>query len=278
MAKPSTKYVLESPEEAERLERQSRMRAHDFKPELRYLTALEGQKILDAGCGSGIVSKYLSQIAPRVQVTGWDCSKYRIESAREKYESPPNIEFHQQDLLELGKEPYNGSRFDVIVCRYVLHHFSQLSAEKVIQNLLTVLKPGGIFYCINVEGLFSDIFPSSPFLLQCLKKIRSAKNIDMQCARKTPSLLVKFGLETVDWHFVFSEFKGEERVQEIENLKQTIKNAEPFFIDRLGGAATLEKFKKEYFASLCAEGSVLAYNKVIAVGTKPKLVPSLVKA
>jgi ubiquinone/menaquinone biosynthesis C-methylase UbiE len=263
------KYVLESTGETERLERQSRMRAFDFKLELQHLKITEGQNILDAGCGSGIVADHLSRCGPGIHVTGWDFSKDRIEAAKEKY-AAPNIEFAQKDLLKIG--PQDGS-YDTVICRYVLHHFNQADARKVIQNLLAVLNPGGTLYCINGEGLFNDIFPSSPFLRRCLAKIRASKDLDFQAARKIPPIFVEYGLQNVDWHGLISEFKGDELSQEIENLKQSLRSARPFIQKQLRSAATLERFQEEYFAALQAPGCVHFYNKFIAIGIKPRTGP-----
>src|SRR3954462_6620106 len=99
MVRKAAKYVLDSQQESERLDRQSRMQAYNFKSELQFLKMSEGQKILDAGCGSGIVTEYLSKAAPGVEVVGWDFSKDRVDAAQAKYGSNRNIEFAQNDLL-----------------------------------------------------------------------------------------------------------------------------------------------------------------------------------
>ncbi|MGE4233468.1 MAG: class I SAM-dependent methyltransferase [Bacteriovoracia bacterium] len=270
-------YVLESAEETERLDRQSRMKAHDFRPELKFLNIKPGQKILDAGCGSGIVTDYLAQQASDIQVTGWDFSLARIESAKQRYSSRSNIEFQQMDLLHLDKEVAKNSRFDLIVCRYVIHHFSQKNAKKVIKNIISLLNPGGTLFSINVEGLFGNIFPSSPFLRKCLEKIQKTKDMDMQSARRISSQLIENGLQDIDWHVITAEFKGQERLQEIENLKQSMKNAAPFLKKLFGSTSTVKRFEKEYVEALSAPGSIHFYNKVVVSGSKPKSGLSLIK-
>jgi 2-polyprenyl-3-methyl-5-hydroxy-6-metoxy-1,4-benzoquinol methylase len=277
MSRSQSRYVLDAREESARLERQSRMKAYDFAQELLFLPVVEGQRILDAGCGSGIVTDYLSKRARGVKVVGWDNSKERIDEARAKYGAAANISFEQRNLLEPGA--VDGG-FDAVVCRYVLRHFSPGDGKKVIKNLSEALRPGGTLYCIDVEGLLSDFQGSTPFLRSALKKIREAKAVDFQVARKMPGLLLEHGFRDVAWHALVSEFKGHERAQEIANLDQAMKNAEAFLEKLLGDASKLARFRAEYFSALRErEELILFYNRVIAMGTKPgtalRLVPSL---
>ncbi|MGK5083232.1 methyltransferase domain-containing protein [Bdellovibrionota bacterium FG-1] len=268
MANEKTRYILDSHGETERLERQSQMKAYDFELELQFLKVLEGQKILDAGCGSGIVSDYLSRRAPEVEIVGLDFSKERIEAAKAKYGLAKNISFVQQSLLETDLMQ---DRFDTILCRYVLRHFSASDCKSVIQNLFGLLKPGGTLYCIDVEGVMGEIYPASRFLKTALRKLREAKSVDFQVARKMPTLLLEQGFQDVDWHVLVSEFKEDELSQEISNLEKTAQSAKSFAEQVLGGSDRVERFEKQYFSALRErEGLILFYNRVIAIGTKPK--------
>ena len=266
-------YVLESHEESERLERQSRMKAFDFKEELCHLKIQRGQRVLDAGCGSGIVSEYLSKCAPDTNVIGWDFSADRVEAAKTKYGSK-NLRFEQRNLLQL--EAAGGIRFDTVLCRYVLRHFSSQDTQKVISNLSQQLKPGGTFCCIDVEGILGDLYPTSIFLKKSLIRLREAKSVNFLVARKLPRLLIEQGFQNVDWRVITSEFKGENLLQEVDNLRQAIQHAAPFFKKVLGGASHFSRFEKEYFSALQEPGCMLFYNRIVAPGTKPKLAPKLV--
>jgi len=280
MSAAKSNYVLEAENENERLDRQARMKAFDFRQEFQFLKVQSGQKILDAGCGSGIVSNYLSTTAPEVRVTGWDFSRNQIDAANAKYGASGNITFEQKNLLEVkpASDTPDGSRFDTIICRFVLRHFSNVNTKTVIHNLTELLKPGGTLCCIDVDGVFDDVFPASPFLRKSLAKLREAKAVNFRVARKMPTLLMEQGLQNVDWHVLSSEFKGEDLAQEIENLRQSIKNAEAFAKKILGGANNLARFQKEYFAALAKPGHVHFYSRVIAIGTKPQAKPKLLKS
>lgn len=268
-AKTKGNYVLESKNESERLDKQSRMKAFDFKVDLQFLEVSEGQRILDAGCGSGIVSDYLTTLAPGVQVTGWDASAHQIQDASTRYGGNPNLKFAQKNLLDAESMIGGGERFDVVVVRYVLRHVKNSDAKTLLQNLNAVLKPGGTLYCVDVEGLMAEVFPSSPFLKESLAKIRDAETVDFNVARKLPSLLMAQGFQSVDWRVLTAEFRGEELAQEIENLEQSMKNARGFVMERVGGEKAYERLWDEYFSALRSPGFVHFYSKVVAIGTKP---------
>jgi 2-polyprenyl-3-methyl-5-hydroxy-6-metoxy-1,4-benzoquinol methylase len=271
-------YILDSKEESARLDRQSRMKAYCFEDELQFLEIRDGQKILDAGCGSGIVTDYLARCANGVKVVGWDFSSERIASAKGRYGSAENVHFAGKNLLEPSTqrdlEPFGGGRFDVIVCRYVLRHFSSPNGKKVLRNLYDALMPGGTLYCVDVEGVLGEVFPCSTFLKKSLTLLREAKSIDFQVARKLPQLLVAQGLQDVSWNALISEFKGTDLPQEVDNLRQAIAGAEPFVKKTLKGTANSARFQREYFSAISDPNGVLIYNRIIAQGTKPTTQPT----
>ena len=87
-------YALESKTEFERLEHQSTFPKYDYKKELEGFTTLSpGSTVLDAGCGSGVVSRYLATSNPNANVIGCDFSKQRVELARDAAQSIPNVSF-----------------------------------------------------------------------------------------------------------------------------------------------------------------------------------------
>jgi ubiquinone/menaquinone biosynthesis C-methylase UbiE len=274
MSSAKQSYILESQAESERLDRQSRAKAFDFRDELAPIDVREGQTILDAGCGSGIVTDYLSRLAPGVKVTGWDFSQDRVDAANAKYGASENVRFVRRNLLDpdttLDVDAFSGSRFDTIVCRYVLRHFKNADAKKVVRKLFDALKPGGTLYCIDVEGVLGDVYPASQFLRDALSRLRSTEVVDFQVARKMPSMLLEQGFEAVDWRVLVSEFRGQDLSDEIENLKQSVKNAEPLALSILGGPESLARFSAEYFAALRGPACTLFYNRLIAKGTRPR--------
>ncbi|QEH33088.1 Ubiquinone biosynthesis O-methyltransferase [Aquisphaera giovannonii] len=98
-----------------------------------------GSRVLDAGCGPGLVSAALLQAGYRV--VGVDLSREMIDRARARCEGQPGAaEFHQASLHDAnldGLAPFDGA-----LSRYVLHHVPDPMA--FVRRQVSLLRPGGI--------------------------------------------------------------------------------------------------------------------------------------
>lgn len=96
-------------------------------------------RALDAGCGPGICSLALADLAE--SVTAIDISAKSIETARKQALGRTNIDFSVGDLQELAV-PDN--QFDLVWCWGVATDAQ--NPTKVIDTLFRVTKPGGELY------------------------------------------------------------------------------------------------------------------------------------
>jgi ubiquinone/menaquinone biosynthesis C-methylase UbiE len=94
-------------------------------------------KILDVGCGTGRLLRTISKIWPNAQLTGIDLSETMINTAREL---APNYKFH---ISPAEKLPLEDQTFDIVLSSLTLHHWN--NAEKGVQEIVRVLRPGGAF-------------------------------------------------------------------------------------------------------------------------------------
>lgn len=70
-------------------------------------------KILDACCGIGHISYYLTDINPNIQFLGIDQKKYLIDEAKKLCKNKKNIKFQVADILDFEKD--NHKKFDVCI-------------------------------------------------------------------------------------------------------------------------------------------------------------------
>lgn len=109
---------------------------------IKPIEKIENKKILDAGCGGGDYSFYLSNIFPDSRIKAIDINHASIENNRvlQKKIGATNIQFAVQDLNELGKM----EKFNVIFCIDVLEHIKE--QKNILRNFYNVLDPGGYLF------------------------------------------------------------------------------------------------------------------------------------
>ena len=128
----------------------------DFKPlheinplRMAYInerTCLEGQHLLDVGCGGGILSEALA--AAGAVVTGIDMAAKPLQVARlHKYESELEIDYQLTSIESYAAD--HAGQFDVITCMEMLEHVP--SPASVIAACERLLKPGGQLFLSTIN-------------------------------------------------------------------------------------------------------------------------------
>jgi ubiquinone/menaquinone biosynthesis C-methylase UbiE len=104
----------------------------------RFVGDVDGVRVLDAGCGTGYLSRKLANKG--ALVTGIDVSVKMIEIAREQTEKTGhNIDFYVDSCSSL--DSLNNEIFELVVSNYVLMDVPNL--EGTMQAFHRVLKPNG---------------------------------------------------------------------------------------------------------------------------------------
>ncbi|HZH33037.1 MAG TPA: methyltransferase domain-containing protein [Pyrinomonadaceae bacterium] len=118
-----------------------------------------GAQILDAGCGTGLLTLALLRTLPRpADITAIDLSASSLRKARQAVGQelrgrPHQVRFSQANLLSL---PFAGETFDFIATSGALEY---VSLRDGLGELARVLKPGGHLFHLPVRPA-----PASAFL------------------------------------------------------------------------------------------------------------------
>lgn len=127
MAKWWKEYVIKDPLRSDVL----------FPHILKRLGNVKGKRILDAGCGEGILSRLLAEKG--AQVTGVDFSLNLDYAKAMEEEKPLGIGYHKMDIRCMPI--FKKGSFDIIVCNLVLHDYPDL--EGPLTEFKRVLKDNG---------------------------------------------------------------------------------------------------------------------------------------
>ena len=106
---------------------------------------LNGEELLDLGCGHGFYTDYFRSIGARA--VGVDGSGKMIETARERY---PLSEFYTADITK--SLPFENERFDIVFSNQVLMDIENV--DFVFSECMRVLKKGGLLYYSIVHPAF----------------------------------------------------------------------------------------------------------------------------
>ncbi|MGY0219341.1 bifunctional 2-polyprenyl-6-hydroxyphenol methylase/3-demethylubiquinol 3-O-methyltransferase UbiG [Endozoicomonadaceae bacterium StTr2] len=128
----------------------------EFKPlhainplRLNYIderAGLAGKKVLDVGCGGGILSESMARRG--AEVTGIDMGEAPLNVARlHSLESGVEVNYRRITAEQLAEE--EPGSYDVVTCLEMLEHVPD--PESIIRSLFTLVKPGGQVFMSTIN-------------------------------------------------------------------------------------------------------------------------------
>jgi ubiquinone/menaquinone biosynthesis C-methylase UbiE len=165
-----------------------------------YVSLAAGDRVLDAACGTGIVTRVAAQrFAHLAQITGVDINPGMLEVARAH--TPMTgipIEWHQGDV---GALPFADGSFEVVLCQQGLQFVPDPGAT--LREMRRVLVPGGSL----AFTVFSDVPVYYAVLADALTRYVSAdaarsclSRYTLQDAQMLRQLVENAGFGAVEMH------------------------------------------------------------------------------
>jgi ubiquinone/menaquinone biosynthesis C-methylase UbiE len=117
------------------------------KISIEKLRLKQGDRAVDVGCGLGFdVSRLANVVSPGGTSIGIDISEKLLDAARRAFGDSPGVSFEQGDVhnLEIPANSVDGIRVD-----RTLQHVQD--PQKVISEMVRVLKPGGWLVCAEPD-------------------------------------------------------------------------------------------------------------------------------
>ncbi|MDH3346124.1 MAG: methyltransferase domain-containing protein [Kiritimatiellaceae bacterium] len=207
-------YLMEDPQEIERLERKTD--PAEVLDQARWAGLSAGMRVADIGCGPGLTSSILfDAVQPGGEVVGVDFSAGRILHAQKRYQRK-GLFFQREDffgdLSSLGV-------FDFVWARFALE-FHRSRAVQLAANLSRLVRPGGVlclidldYNCLNHAGLPARVDETIREVVNGLEK---NADFDPYAGRRLYSHLFDLGyqnirLDMTSHHLIYGELDETDR-------------------------------------------------------------------
>lgn len=110
----------------------------------------EGEDVLDVGCGTGVLTRELTQLVGKTgNATGFDLSESMLSVARDRC---PGATFQQGNVAAL---PFDDQTFDVVISSFMLMFTP--APETALSEMKRVLKPNGRLVVSVWQGLENNV-------------------------------------------------------------------------------------------------------------------------
>ena len=103
-------------------------------------------RVLDFGCGYGMLSHFLALKSPERRIVGIDLSRERIQVAKRSGLGHPEISFQLGDVRD-----FQGIPFDAVVMTDVLHHIDDDRVRVLLGIIRSCLSELGVLVVLDVD-------------------------------------------------------------------------------------------------------------------------------
>jgi ubiquinone/menaquinone biosynthesis C-methylase UbiE len=185
------------PEEVQRLEAQGRAYGRLLDKEMEFLSLKPGMRVLDAGCGTGVVTRRMAIKVSPGEVQGVDMDSLFIEEARKiaVKKGVSNIKFSVGNADDLK---FEDDVFDLSYCRLVLMHVKD--PLKTVAELKRVTRSGGTVAISDQDDGGILVYPELPKMMYMFSKYGSLAKMrgeDRFIGRKLFSIMERAGLSPI---------------------------------------------------------------------------------
>ena len=157
---------------------------------LNAINNIHFNKVLDLGCGTGVILKEISSINSDVELFGLDLSENMIAKATQRLGTTATLSVGDAENL-----PYADNTFDLVCCVESFHHYP--NPKKALSEINRVLKNGGLF-------LLCDTWTRSPIrqILNFFIRFSSDGDVHIYSENEISKLLKVTRFEMVSWNLI----------------------------------------------------------------------------
>jgi SAM-dependent methyltransferase len=265
MTTPDTGYLMEHPGEATRLA--TKVNAGDWVDRYLMEPAADARRVLDVGCGPGVIAAELARRFPQTEIVGLDISDARLAEAQRHFDGRPNASTRQSDATNL---PFPDESFDLVYSRFLLEYLP--GRQQAVDEMARVCRPGGRVMLHDLDGQLVWHYPIEAGLQADIEKVLAAvagTGFDPYVGRKLFSLARGAGLCDTTVHVEpYHLIAGAATAEQLRLWELKLEIARPAVAQALGSADAADDLMRRFLDYLRRDDT-LTYSILFTVcGTK----------
>jgi SAM-dependent methyltransferase len=225
-------------------------------------------RVLDVGCGPGVLAAEVARRIPSGNVTGIDASTDRLVEARKNFAGLNNAQTRAGEATAL---PFGDGSFEFIYCRFLLEYLRD--KEKAVAEMTRVCRPGGTVLLQDLDGQLLWHHPVDAILQTDIERVLAVlgqTGFDTFVGRKLFALARAAGLTDIEVQAEsYHLFAGRIDDHNLRLWEMKLDIALPAAAKALGGMTEAASLKASFLNYLQREDT-LTYSVLFTVtGRKP---------
>lgn len=133
-------------------------------------------RVIDLGCGDGILGKAVRSEFPSIELYCVDFSETMLDAAKKNFAGSDSVHFIKADFSSSQWKDFLNAAdgFDLVVSGYSIHHLQNERKKEIYQEIYALLNPNGLFLNLEhvssatreVEAIFDEYFIDHLYVYQ----------------------------------------------------------------------------------------------------------------